>query len=908
MHSTYLSVHKILFFCFILLLSWQGVAQKPSKAKKISSNSEKNVAKPLPQDTSKKQMPLAMDTTKKSKTDTLKVKKKKGDIETTVLYSAEDSITIDMTQSKAYLYRKTKVIFGQMQLTAGETQIDWANSEVKATGRKDTAGKIEDKPLFKDKNDQYQTEEIRYNFKTQNAFITGVATKQGEGLLRGTVVKKTPNNIMYVARGFYTTCDLPQPHYMIRANKIKVIPEKSVITGAFNLVIDKINTPLGFAFGMFPFTEKNRSGLIMPTYGSTIERGYFLRGGGFFWSISPYANAAFTGEIYTNGTWGLSLASQYAKRYYFQGNLKIDFRNEISGRSGDPERPITRSFWVSWTHNPVKRGEGTFSASVNAGSVRYNARNSFIFENRLTNNFASNISYSRPWRISQTVSGTFALNVRHNQNSQTGEINISLPDLNFAVNRISPFKKQGKAPKGILENFNFQYNMQLVNNLSNRPLAPAAAFGVKRVTHADTLTKPREITLRNLPNIFSTAKFGVIHNIPFTTTLKLTKYISLNPTFNYREAWYVQRLNFGWDENQNALKVDTLFGFQRVGSYNMGAGVTTRLYGIFNFSKRSKIQSIRHTLVPTIGFTYQPTSRNTQQTVTVDNMGRKRTFSVFQGFEPAPPTVLIPSGSISISLDNIFEMKVRPKGDTGKPLKINILDNLNIATNYNLFADSLKLSIINFTTRTNLFKIFDLNFVGSLDPYQYVVLERNERGQITNQTKINQFAWQQRGGGIGTLSTFNAAVSFSLTPKSFSKKTEKKVEKVRQATEKRPNNLLLDPNAYVDFDVPFTLAVGYNFIYNKTGLLPSQIQQTLNVRGDVSLTKTWKIGFNSGYDFKLKRMSTSSLDFYKDLHCWEMRFQWIPFGTFQSFNFDINVKSALLKDLRISRRRTWYDR
>lgn len=865
------------------------------------------------------------------KTDSLR---NRGDIETTIKYTAKDSVITDVASQITRLYTEAKVTYGEITLEAAYMEVDMRNNQVYATGVTDSTGKTIGTPKFKNGPEEYEAKGIRYNFKTRRGKIEEVVTQQGEGFIHGTTVKKDSENNMYVGNGLYTTCNLKHPHFHIKANKIKVVHEKQVVTGPFNLVINDVPTPLGFAFGVFPFVQKKpngTSGIIFPVYGEEPrDRGFFLRNGGYYWAISEKINMSFLGEIYSRGGWGLNLQSQYRQIYKYGGNLDLRYNRRRTGEEGF--QSIAEDFWINWSHTPENRGgTGRFSASVNAGTSRYNQRNAFVtggtqdLSRQITPVFNSNVSYSN-----QALNGaiTYGVNLRHDMNTQTGIMNMTLPDVNMALTRIYPFKRKSSAKKAWYETIGFSYNFNGSNRLSNTPRTLAESFSGLRIENASPQSEEVvPFNPSNLSELLRRAEIGARHTIPVSMSLKLFKYFSLNPSFNYNETWYPQKLNFTYIADDTArVQIDTTRGFARSYSYNASAGLTTNIYGMFYFkNKNRRIEAIRHRMIPSVSFSYAPDFsrdrygfyQNLQingATIADPNLNPAlfRPISRFATGQFSPPGIGS-SGSIGFSLNNTFEAKLRAKSDSAgaKAEKVSLLDNFNISTSYNLAADSFNLSPINIAARTKILKT-DVNFGMVVDPYMTQLIDRNpETGRIT-QRKVNEFSWNN-GKGLGQITSANMYFSKSFSPGGDKKKkeAEKKEEEQERTPEEREQIAQINANRdkYVDFNIPWTLSFSYSLNYNKRGYEKAVISQTLSFNGDLKLTDKWKIALNSGYDFVGKGIiNTTSINIHRDLHCWEMVASWIPFGRFQSYTFDLRVKASLLQDLKLSRRRTWFDR
>jgi hypothetical protein len=826
----------------------------------------------------------------------------KSDLDEEVKYTAEDSVIYDAAASKVYLYHNAQVEYTNLTLKAEYIEIDLVKSLAFARGKTDSTGKLNGKPVFNQGSEKYVANEMTYNFKTKRAKIQGIVTQQGEGYIHGESVKKTPENEMYIRDAQYTTCNLEHPHFHIQASKIKLIPNKKLVTGPFNLHFMDVPTPFGFGLGIFPTPQTAASGIIVPTYGEAVDRGFFLRNGGYYWHVNDYVDARFLGDIYSKGSYGFSVIANYKKRYLINGNVDIRYNKRIAG--DDNLSPVGEDFWINWNHTPETRGTSSFSASVNLGTSTFNQRNSFSTNNYLSSTFSSNISYSKTFRGTPFNLG---INARQQQNVVSKQVDLDLPTLNLNMNRIFPFKRGSSSGKTWYEKIGVAYTMALQNSLSNK--FAKSAF-VANPSKPDTIIPMEQ---RNFNTLLRGMRNGMRHSIPISTSFNMLKYLQVAPGFNYDEIWYLQRLDYQWDPLRKAVRTDTLRQFSRAYNFNTSVSFQTRIYGIF-FIKKGGIEAIRHILNPTIGFTYRPDLSDPRfgmmKEVQVNENGRTGRLSPFaNGIFGGTPTIGR-TGALSFALNNTFEMKVKNRKDTtGKDpfKKINLLDNLNLSSSYNLAADSFQLAPISISARTTLFQKLNINLNGVLDPYAYRAPVVDENGKILiAQRRTPIYSWNA-GRGIGQLSTFNLAMSTSLNPKARDKKVLPK-KAMNPQMERELEFINNNPDLYVDFNIPWNLSISYNFTYSKTGFDKAALMQSMTFSGDVNLTPKWKVGFNSGYDFINKTLVYPNINIYRDLHCWEMRFNWIPTGTRGSYSIDINVKASVLQDLKLSRRRSWFDR
>lgn len=833
----------------------------------------------------------------------------KSDLDDEVKYTAEDSVIYDAAASKVYLYHNAQVEYTNLNLKAEYIEIDLVKSLAFARGKEDSTGKLQGKPVFTQGADKYVANAMTYNFKTKRAKIQGIVTQQGEGYIHGESVKKMPDNEMFINHAQYTTCNLEHPHFHIQSNKIKMIPNKKLVTGPFNIHFMDVPTPFGFGLGIFPTPQTAASGIIVPTYGEAVDRGFFLRNGGYYLHLNDYVDARFLGDIYSKGSYGFSLLANYKKRYVVNGNIDIRYNKRIAG--DDALSPVGEDFWVNWNHTPETRGTSSFSASVNLGTSTFNQRNSFSPNNYLSSTFSSNVSYSKTFR------GTpfnMSINARQQQDVVKKQVDIDLPTLNLNMNRIFPFKKGSSSGKSWYEKIGLAYTMALRNNISNEARTgisiPGATILKENTERLDTILP---LDGKNFNTIMGRMRNGMRHTIPISTSFNMLKYVQVAPDFNYKEVWYLQRLDYNWDANRKALDVDTLRQFSRAYDFNTSLSFQTRLYGLF-FVRKAGIEAIRHVLNPTIGFSYRPDLSKPQygmmKQVQINEAGKTALLSPFSnGIFGGTPTVG-ETGALSFTLNNTFEMKVKNKKDTtGKEpfKKINLLDNLNIGSSYNLATDSFQLANFSISARTTLFEKLNFNLIGVVDPYSFRRPVLDEDGKVlVAQRRMPIYSWNA-GKGIGQLSSFNLALSTSLNPKARDKK-KLPAKAMNPQTERELEFINNNPDLYVDFNIPWNLSISYNFNYSKNGYDKAALVQSMTFSGDVNLTSKWKVGFNSGYDFINKTLVYPNINIYRDLHCWEMRFNWIPTGNRGSYSIDINVKASVLQDLKLSRRRSWFDR
>ncbi|PJA08470.1 MAG: LPS-assembly protein LptD [Flavobacteriales bacterium CG_4_10_14_0_2_um_filter_32_8] len=785
-----------------------------------------------------------------------------------VTYLAKDSIRIDIKNKLVYLFGSSEVYYENIELKSENIEINMDSSIISAKGKKDSLGKYFGEPVFKEAGQEVKSHEMRYNFKTKKGVIYNAVTHEGENFIHGDKIYKTPDDILYIKNGKYTTCNLDHPHYFFSTNKLKIIPDDKIITGPANLVIEDVPTPIAIPFGFFPNSNKQHSGLIIPTPGESAQYGFFMLHGGYYLAVSDNISSELTGDYYSKGSWGANWLTNYKKRYKFSGMFNTNYSVFKNGFKEFANYEETSNFFIKWNHtqDPKARPNSTFSANVNFGnSENYTNNFNSTGSEYLSTSFNSSVSYAKSWAGKPF---NLSLNAYHNQNTITKLVTLRLPEVAFNMSRIYPFKSKTVGKQKFYEKIGLSYSMNAKNE----------------VTAGDSL-----FTSNNFEQLKREFKNGMRHSIPLSTSFKLLNNFTINPAFNYSEIWYLNSLDRTWNNQNNQLKTDTLTNFVRGNAYNMSVSVSTKFFGMYQY--RSKIiKALRHVVTPSVGFAYTPENNSGLKSYT-DSSNTVHEYSIFEnGIYGVSNTK--EAGLINLGLLNNFEMKVRNRKDSlGKDTKIKLLESLNFSSSYNVVPDSLNWSNIQVEARTLIFKKLTLNFSSSFDPY---ALDSNTTtGQIR---KVNTSEWE-RNGRIGRLVTANLSAGFSLNSKNGV--NENKTSEY--GSEQELEYIRANPEAYIDFNIPWTLSVNYNIRYSKPQY-QSDVIQTLNFSGDFSLTPKWKIGFNSGYDFELKDVSYTSIDIYRDLHCWEMIFNWIPFGPRQSYLFTIKVKSAILQDLKLTRR------
>ena len=832
-----------------------------------------------------------------------------SEIETTINYSAKDSIFYDLKSQKIKLYGGSKIDYGEINLEAYEILVDWNDKTLDANFILDSIGKKIGKPIFSEGDQSYETDKITYNFDSRKAKIKGIVTQLDDAYMQGEDVKKNEEDELFISHAMYTTCNLEEPHFHISSSKIKVIPGKKVVSGPFHLKFGNVPTPLGFIFGMFPQPKKKVSGLIMPNYGEEKRRGFYLRDGGYYFAVNDHLDLRLTGDIYSKGSYGMTLGTNYKKRYSYSGNLRFNYNKS---KLGDFENPTTSNdFSFSWSHSPDTRGKSSrFSSSVNFQTNSYNQNKNLVYSNfneSINAQFNSNISYSKTFKGSPF---NLSANLRHSQNVQTKKVNLTLPDISYNMSRIYPFKNIGKLGKTALGKISISHRFNGKIELTNGSVGNSLG-GLNIINSGNNFSEQIDFNMDNISSIIDRSKIGGKHTIPISTSFNLLKYFTVSPSVNYNEIWYFKKLSYNYNQLENGIEIDTTNSFQRAWSYSSAFALSTRIYGTV-FFKKGKIKAIRHVISPEISMSFSPDFTKPKygyyENVQINNEGDTKLLSKYENFLFGSPRIGS-SASMNFYIGNNLEMKVLDKKDTiNGTRKIKIFDNLAFSSSYNFLADSFRLAPIRFSTRTSFFKrLINLSISGNIDPYTFRLDSISESATgIKNvyQRRVDELAYKNNQG-IGSLAYINMALGFRFSAKDFRSDDDEKESSY--GTREEIDYINSNIAEYIDFNVPWSINASYNLNRRKIGFRDPTITQTLTFSGDVSISEKTKISFRSGYDFKFKMLTQTSINATRDLHCWRINFSWVPFGRFQSYNLSINAVSALLQDLKLEKRSRFFD-
>lgn len=905
----------------------QGKKTKKAKANAVvvdtllkgqSPKDSKAVDKNIPDTTKMDSLQLAIYHHNKAIDDSIRadsmMRARSNGIDAPVKYSAEDSLVYDAESGTAYLYGNSKVDYENMKLTSDKVHMNLDKSTVRATGTIDSTaeGGIKGKPVFTMGKDEYKSDTMAFNFKSKKGLIKGVYTEQQDGFLSGEVGKRDSTGSIYLQHGRYTTCDKPHPDFYIALSRAKVRPGKDVVFGPAYLVVADVPLPLAIPYGFFPFSKKYSSGFIMPSYGDESDRGFYLRDGGYYFAISDKWDLKLLGEIYTKGSWGVSAASNYRKRYRYSGSFLFSYQDSKTGDKGLPDFAEQESFKIQWNHrqDPKANPYSSLAASVNFATSSYerNNLNSMYNPQTLTQSTrTSSVSWSTGFSsIGLSLSATTNLA----QNMRDSSIQITLPDLNISLSRFYPFKRKHLVGKERwYEKISMSYTGQLANSISTKE---------DKLLHSNLI--------KDWKNAFQ-------HTIPVQANFTLFNYINVTPSFNFTDRMYSKKVTRGWDNIlQKEVVRDTTYGFHNVYNWSMSVGASTKLYGFWVPNRKlfgDKIQAIRHVITPQVSFSYAP------------NFGARRYgyYDSYQYTDASGNVKLIEyspyqdelysvpgkykTEMISWDVSNNIEMKVKSDKDTTGYKKISIIDELGASMSYNAAADYHRWSDLSMRLRLKWWKNYTFSLNAQFATYAYE-LDANGKPYVGNHTE-----W-----GYGRLPRFQGMsqnFSFTLNPeklkKWFGRKDDKDDDKVSvdsdgpdtniesnmdddlekgkyAAKKKRGNIAETDDDGYMSFNMPWSLTIGYGITMRentagrfntKTMRYPYKFTQTLNFSGNIRISDGWNINFSSGYDFENHAMSMTTASLSRDLHCFNMSAS-VVLAPYTSYNFTFRCNAATLTD------------
>lgn len=818
------------------------------------------------------------------------VKNKKVFLEGIVKRKAKDYEKLDQKKKKLTLYNEAELRYQDYEIKSGIIVLDYEKNEIYAGRLKDSTGKYYQYPYFKQGQNIIEPDSIRYNTKTGKAKIWNSKTKQGEMNILAEISKRENDSVIFFKKARFTTSENKEdPEYYFLSYKAKLVPGKKFVSGLTHMFIADVPTPIGVPFAFFPMTNKNTSGVIMPAPGQSNDRGFFLQNGGYYFALSDYYDLALLGDYYTNGSYALRAESNYNKRYKFNGSVQFRYENQVFGERGFPDYSKTNLYNIQWSHNQDAKASANsrFSASVNFGSSKYFRQSINIINvgSNLNNTMSSSVSYQKTFPIEPLIN--FSVSVTHNQNTNTGDVYLTLPTFNATVDRLFPFTKRDAIKKGVFQNINFQYSLRGENRIK---------------TKEEFLFKSE---------MFNDALAGISHTIPLSTNFKIFNYFSVSANVNYNESWVFNTINKFYNSTTNKVEISRINGFDSFRTYNFGASIGTTIYGTYTFKETNKIQAIRHVMRPNISYGYTP-SFNQYYDTYLDQNGNQVDFSRFEGSILGAPGNAI-ANAIGFSLSNSLEAKVLDKeSKKGEAKKIMLLNQFNFSTNYNFAGDKFKLAPIRFVGGTQLFNNkLNVNFGATFDPYAL-----NNNGE-----RIDEFSLTS-GGSIARMTSANINLSYNVASTDFDASKKDKTEKQNVQNGGRSDDLFgrgtdlsnsnesqfkNDANAtqseLYKFKIPWDLRLAYSLTFSNERQERKITTNSLMFSGNIDLAVRWKLGFSSGYDFAQKGLSFTQLRFERDLESWNMNFSIVPVGVYSFWNFFIGVKSSMLSDIKWEKRK-----
>ncbi len=806
-----------------------------------------------------------------------KTKKKDSGLDSPVTYSSQDSIVFQISGNSVQTYGDGKVKYENIDLESEYIELNVVKREVFAKGLPDSTNEVKGSPVYKDASESFDADSMRYNFDSKKGLAFGIYTQQDEAYLHGGRTKIHDNKEIHIQHGKYTTCDDKDPHFYVEMTKAKIVVDDKIVFGPAWVVVDEIPVPVVLPFGYFPIRKGRSNGIIIPTIGEESTKGFYFRNGGVYFGISEYVDFKWLADVYSLGSWRTTVSSNYKVRYRFNGNFSVTYASLVTN-----EIRQAPTFNVKWSHSQTQKSpySPNFSANVNYGSAGYAKQNTYSTSEYLNNQVSSNIYLSKkfagtPLAISASLS--------HSQNNIDSTITLTLPQLRLTASTFTPLKRKHAVGKErFYEKIAVSYTGEMQNKLVNAKLD-------SNFYRKETL------------DLFQS---GINHSIPVSASFKLFKYITVSPSFNYQERWYTTKLKKEWDDDYiqytktdtiiGGVRIDTLSEFNRVYNYSLGVSANTKIYGMYRFRGQA-LKAIRHVVTPTVSYVITPDFSSDKYgyygKYVKNSNGDEALYSYYEkGIYGVPSSQK--QSSISFSLGNNVEAKVRSKTDTVTGTKkIKLIENLSLSGSYNFAADSLKMSLISLSGYSTILNRFTVRYSATFDPYAIGVKE-SDNGSRT-QVRVNNYMIDKYGSlWRKTQDQWATSLSYTFGP----------------INDKDDNLNLPVDEMYSYWDVPWNLSVSYSlsiprkYYYDYNNQLDSvsnNVIQTISASGKVSLTKNWNIAFSTGWDFEEKGISYTTLNVYRDLHCWDMAFTWVPFGDRQRWEFVLKIKASMLSDIKV---------
>ena len=839
-----------------------------------------------------------------------------SDLQAPVTYKAADSIIFDVEQGILFLYREADLQYEKIGLKAREVRVDLDQQTLFANGVPNAEGELEGKPEFSQDGETYNARTVAYNFKSQKGRVTEGRMVQSGNYIIADTAKYHPDGSFHGKNGKFTTCDADHPHFYIRSRRLKVLPDQRLISGPLNFVVADFPIPIIVPFGFVPKMDQQgekKTGLLMPQYGEAQDRGFFLRGLGYYFAINDFLDLKLDGDIYTRGGWRMSAATNYRIRYKFNGSFSFEYGVQRFNEARDPDFSRTSAWSLRWSHSQPIDPTARLTSSVNiSSSNRFQRQISYNQNDFFTNNLNSSISFTKRFN---NLPFNLSMSARHQQDLNKETMSMNLPEMTFTVARQTPFRHVDNPYLNWLKQLGVNYDMQASNRVDNIPdslflpvlLRPRDTVLVEeRIAGAETRLVPRPAG--------SFYNNGLQHRATLGTTIKLLNYINITPSFNYNEFWYLETVRKAWDPEERKVVETQVPGFARGFNFQGSVGAATNFYGIYQFTRSRRQVAIRQRFSPSVSYNLRPDFADERwgffEEVQRDTLGNTLEYSIFEdGIYGGPSRG--ESQALGFSLASVLEMKYRKKESfepdfdekEEKFARANILDNLSVNTSYNFAADSFQLADFTLRARTSLFnRKVNLNASATLDPYVFAINPVSFPYAPSAPRDQNRLLWVEERQ-LGRLTRAQVSLSTSFRSQELGNR-----EKKKNFSEDLYRDVVDNYFQYVDFDIPWSVRLRYNLSYSKPNLNPAQVTQTVNVDGDFNFTDLWKISFSTGYDIANQRATQTSINVHRDLHCFQMSFRWIPFGPQKSYSLIISAKAPTLNMLRLTKNEFWQDR
>lgn len=802
---------------------------------------------------------------------------KKSSINSPIHYHSADSLTLNVESGLAKLYRKADVKFENTQLQSAYIEVRLSKKILYAKGRLDSAGNYVDKPLFKDNGETYEADSMMYSSQTQKGKVFGLRLKQDEAYVQLKAVVKQPDGSFMGANGKLTTCDADHPHFYLNTSKIKIMPNNKALFGPANMVFMGIPTPLALPFGLAPLQKGRRNGILMPNYGYfRSNRSFFLSNLGYYTALGQYADAQISTDVFLNGDLRGKFQTNFTKRYHWRGSLSLQasrFGNGLDFAHPEYKKNLDYGIVSQFSMDPKLFPGVTFNGNINIVTGDFNKRNATDVRSLNNNQFTSSINYGRNFLKNKV---NLSASARHSQNTQTRDFRLELPTVNLGVSSLTPFARKTGSNSNWYRQIRLSYTLNLANILNTK----------------DSLVFSEQF--RNTFN--SNLQSGLKHRIPISTNIKLFNgTLNISPSINYGEVWYHKAKIQRWDAGSKKVQFSDSAGFFRIYDYSASANLNTNIYGTFNQLNWGQIKAIRHTITPSIGFSYRP-EINAEEKGWIknytDSSGKQVKYNIFSG-SLYGGNGQVGGGSLTYGISNNFQAKKLAENDsTGKQFeKVNLIDQLSFNGNYNFFADSLNFSDINSTLNTVLFKQIRIGVSSSHSFYS-----------MKNGRAINEFYWNEKNQPL-RFRNASASVNSRITPGMLKGESKSKKSTPKNADEEELEQVNNNPWNYFDFNIPWSLNFTYNINYNSEvrGNANKITNNRITVNGDLNITSEWKIAYQSGWDFARKEIAGSQFTVVRSLHCWQLEFTFIPSGYGKQWLFSLRPKSPLLRDLKLNK-------